>query len=307
MKKLFFRIFPRMSNTLRVAIFIFLFICGISLQLETREFWSGAILIFCSSLLMINKGVDSRLHVERYRHNAEWKPTNRQQIEDIIKMDKKLRRWDRSGYEVSSTWGVILFIVVIIVGFCFIGNVNDDNMSFFGGDFLILFIPHFLTGFKKFDKISRTLFYTKHCLKAADIAAEINKDIKIEFLTLLIENNKTKALYPKEVKLKMTLDGSPESFLGCYGQISINSVKGTDYPYFYTVIVFKPEFKLNQKFNNITLQNKGMLKEYTVEKDVQVLVLRQVTTRTTGYFTTNKAVRGILAQTFETYRQLMTM
>jgi hypothetical protein len=50
-----------------------------------------------------------------------------------------------------------------------------------------------------------------------------------------------------------------------------------------------------------------MLKEYTVEKDVQVLVLRQVTTRTTGYFTTNKAVRGILAQTFETYRQLMTM
>ena len=77
-----------MSNTLRVAIFIFLFICGISLQLETREFWSGAILIFCSSLLMINKGVDSRLHVERYRHNAEWKPTNRQQIEDIIKMDK---------------------------------------------------------------------------------------------------------------------------------------------------------------------------------------------------------------------------
>ncbi len=310
MKKLFFHFFPRMSNSLRLILFIALFAGGICLQLVTGSFWIGALLVLCASLIMVNKGVDSRLHIERYHHNTEWKTSTRQQIEEIISMDRKLKRWDRSGFEVTSCLGTLLFIVVLVAGFALViigAEEGDQSVIVFGGNFLILFIPHFMSGFKRYDMASRVLIYAKNCLKAADIAAELNKSIKVDFMTLLAENASTKALYPKEVKLKMTVSGSPESFLGCYGQLSINKVGATDYPYFYTVLIFKPEFNLVDKFNKLTLRNTAMLKEYTTEQGVEVLVLRQTTTRTSGYSTNEKAVRGILAQTFETYQQLVSM
>lgn len=310
MKKLFFHFFPRMSNSLRVILFIALFAGGIVLQLVTGNFWIGAALIACASLIMVNKGVDSRLHIERFHHNTEWKSSTRQQIEEIISMDRKLRRWDRSGFEVTSCLGGLLFFVVLIVGFIIviIGiEESDQNISFFGGNFLILFVPHFLSGFRRYDMASRVLIYARNCLKAADMVTELNKSIKVGYLTLLAEKAKTKVLYPKEVKLKLTMDGSPEAFLGCYGQLSINKVGATDFPYFYTVLIFKPEFELKNKFKRIQLRNQSMLKEYSTEKDVEVLVLRQVTTRTSGYSTNDKAVRGILAQTLEVYQQVVAL
>lgn len=310
MKKLFFHFFPRMSNSLRVIVFISLFAAGIAIQLTIANFWIGAILIACASLVLLNKGIDSRLHIERYHHNTEWKTSTRQQVEDIIKMDKKLRRWDRTGFEVTSCLGSFLFLVVLVAGFFIVIlglEENDLNVIFFGGDFLILFIPHFLSGFRRIDMASRVLLYADNCLKAADIAIELNKNVKTDFMTLLAENAKTKALFPKEVKLKMSLENAPDTFLGCYGQLSVNKVGSKDYPYFYTVLIFKPEFDLKKKFNKLKLLNKGMLKEFTSEQGVEVLVLRQVTTRTSGYSTNNKAVRGILVQTFDAYQQLMSM
>ncbi|MPM14765.1 hypothetical protein SDC9_61129 [bioreactor metagenome] len=308
MNKLFFHFFPRMSNILRLLIFIALFGGGIILQALTGNFWAGAVFIICASLLLINKGVDTRLHIERYHHNTEWKTSSREQIEDIIRMDKKLKRWDRTGFEVTSCLGGFLFMVVLSVGFIIIAiglGERDNNVVFFGGDFVMLFTPHFMSGFKRYDMAGRVILYAKNCLQAAEMIIELDKSVNISYMTLLAENATSKAMYPKEVKLKMTMANAPEEFLGCYGQLSINKVGSTDYPYFYTVLIFKPEFNLRKKFSGIRLRTDAMLKEYSTEQGVEVLVLRQVTTRTSGYSTNEKAVRGILAQTMDVYRQLV--
>jgi len=309
MNKLVFHIFPRMENSLRLLIFMALFGGGLCLQLITGNFWLGAAMIAASSAIMLNKGVDSRLHIERYHHKTEWKPSSRLQIEEIIKMNKSLKRWDRSGFEVSSCLGGFVFLIVVVIGFYFLiqgAETNNNNYIFMAGNFLILFVPQFMTGFKKIDNANRITIYAANCLKTADIVDTLDKSVKVSFLTLLTENAKTKALFPKEVKMKMMLDNAPETFLGCYGQLSINKVGATDFPYFYTVLIFKPEFGLQNKFNNIQLRNTAMLKEFSTDQGVEVLVLRQVTTRTSGYSTNDKAVRGILAQTFEVYKQLVS-
>ena len=310
MKNLVFHFFPRMSNLLRFLIFIALFGLGVYIQIITNSIWYGAILVACASLILLNKGVDSRLHIDYFHHNAKWQAASRQQIEDIINMDKKLRKWDRSGFEISSGCGRKIFYLVLFIGFmlfCFSIGEYELTLGIFTINFLLLFVPHFLSGYKRYDENKKPVFYAQKCLNIADMIANMYPQVNVNFMTLLVEDIKNKSVYPKEVKLKMTMGNSPSSFLGCYGQLSINVIGTTSYPYFYTVLIFKPEFNLAEKHKKINLDNTAMLKEYSSKKDVEVLVLRQYTTRTSGYHTNDKAIRGILAQTFAVYQQLLEM
>ncbi|NLL29078.1 MAG: hypothetical protein GX259_09800 [Bacteroidales bacterium] len=308
MKNLVFHFFPRMPNQLRFLIFIALFGLGIYIQIITNSIWYGAICIACASLILLNKGVDSRLYIERFHHNAKWQTASRQQIQDIINMQKKLRRWDRSSFEISSCLGKLIFFIIIFISiilFAISEGLNDLSIGIFTCDLLILFVPHFLSGYKHYDTNTKLLLYAKKCLSIADMIANLYPKVNVGFMTLLVERNKDKSVYPKEIKLKLTMGNSPTAFLGCYGQLSINEIGATSYPYFYTVLIFKPEFDLAEKHTKITLTNKNILKEFSVNEGVEVLVLRQVTTRTSGYHTDDKAIRGILAQTFAVYQQLL--
>lgn len=308
MNNLVFHFFKRMSNGNRLLLFILLFTSGIVLQAVTNNFLAGCFVLAAATFLLLNKGLDKRVFPERFNHNTEWKPTTREQVEEIVAMDKKLRVWDRSGFEMTSCAGVFFFFVIVIVGFTLVigGNEEHDNMmAFMGGNLMILIIPHYFAGFKKYDAGAKAVFYARECLKAGAIVNELNKDIKVTYMTLLAPNAKTGVIFPKEVKLKLTRKGAPTEFLGAYGQLSINKVGSSEFPYFYTVLIFKPEFGLKAKFDDINLRSDVVIKEYSEESGVEVLVIRQKTTRTSGYHTNEKAVRGLLLQTFEVYEQLV--
>lgn len=310
MKNLVFHFFPRMSNQLRFLIFIALFGLGVYIQIITNSIWYGAILVACASLILLNKGVDSRLRIESFHHKAKWQAASREQIEDIISMHKKLRKWDRSGFEISSGCGRKVFFLVLFIGFilfCLSIGEYELTLGIFTINFLLLFVPHFLSGFKLYDENKKPVFFAEQCLSIADMIASMYPQINVGFMILLVESTKNKSIYPKEVKLKMTMGNSPSSFLGCYGQLSINEIGTASYPYFYTVLIFKPEFDLFEKYKKINIENKAMLKEYSAQKDVEVLVLRQYTTKNSGYHTNNRAIRGVLAQTFAVYQQLLEM
>ncbi len=81
--------------------------------------------------------------------------------------------------------------------------------------------------------------------------------------------------------------------MGLYAQIALNNVQGTDYPYFYVVLVAKDGSNLlSPYFNKLAIPD-GIIKEMKKENDVEIIVIRQETTKNSGYYTNAKAIARI--------------
>jgi hypothetical protein len=96
---------------------------------------------------------------------------------------------------------------------------------------------------------------------------------------------------------------APKAFLGVQGQISINSVKGRPYPYFYVVVIARPEFGLFKKFPNAPIERCVVERKKTSEVDV--MVIRQKTTKTSGYHTDERTQEYILTKALKIARMLL--
>lgn len=307
MNKLLFHFFPRMSIVQRIALFLILLAGGIGAQFFLQMFVPGCFLVLAGSILMFTKGIDKRIFPGRYNQNADWKKTTREQVESIVKMDRKLKIWDRSAFEISSCLGVIVLVLILLFSlylFLVADGSYRKELSYIGGNVLMLFVPHFFTGLKKYDVGNKAVIYAKECLKAADSIHEMSKDAEVSFLTLLAPAKKIDLTFPKEVKLKIMMPNAPEDFMGIYGQLSLNSVGSNVFPYFYTVIIYKEGSKLRKKAAEIDRLYQAIIYEFTSEAGVEVMVIRQATTKTSGYHTNAKAVNKILEETLNVYRQI---
>ncbi len=86
-------------------------------------------------------------------------------------------------------------------------------------------------------------------------------------------------------------------------QVNINRVKGSDYPYLYCVLVARPALKLPKQIrtdapSNITIETDAKA------ADVHVVVIRQKTTKTSGYHTNDAACRVIFQYALDRCRKL---
>ena len=105
----------------------------------------------------------------------------------------------------------------------------------------------------------------------------------------------TKERIPDDVKIRISIRDQHKDFLGLYGQIVLNMVSGTAHPYFYMVLVAKKGFGLVKAYQNYNPPEK-IIKEHKNEGDVEVFVIRQETTRTSGYKTNDKKIRQIFSE-----------
>jgi hypothetical protein len=119
-----------------------------------------------------------------------------------------------------------------------------------------------------------------------------------------LEIGKTKTgSFPHDTRMLVKFTDAPESFIGVQGQISINNVKSTAHAYFYTVIIAKHEFDLFKKLGqpelrNITIENKKT-------GEVDVIVIRQTTTKTSGYHTDDNAQNYILENSINLAKSML--
>ena len=103
---------------------------------------------------------------------------------------------------------------------------------------------------------------------------------------------------PEDVKFRIKIQNENPDFLGLYGQIVTNTVGNKVYPYFYVVLVAKKGYGLKKAFRAYS-QPRKIKKEYTVEGKVEVFVIRQTTTRTSGYHTPFRKMRQIFLEGLE--------
>jgi len=274
----------------RLACGIALLLVGLSLQTITLQFLPGLPFLLIGTLLFLVRGYDNRVDFGKFEPDAQWERVAVNKLEQLVEHDRRMARWDRSALDVTNGLGAFV-LLLLAVPLVLVAAQTQGALRILLLDALVLLIPHWLTGTRSVMRQPTLMLKAGILRQLLDDAAPLLTPHTPEFLMLLQGPRKI----PADVKLKVTLESQPPEFLGLYGQIVINRVQGKPYPYFYVVLVTKPNAGLRELGRQYRPSNKLIL-EFKTQSEVEVLVLRQQTTKTSGYHTKPATMRRILAE-----------
>ncbi len=271
-----------------------LILTGFGLQYAMTSFFAGALPILLANLLLIVRGYDNRVKSGKFKPSATWEKVDKSKFFEVERLHRDMKRWDRSLLDISNGLGFFSLVVIsALIGIVFFRGAMkfDDTLTILSYDAALLLLPHWITG------IRSTLTKPNLMLKISGfktLLKETNRPwlagYDVDYYMLLAGGE---SKIPDDVKIRINIKNQHRDFLGLYGQIVTNEVNGTAYPYFYVVLVAKKGFGLAEVFQTY-LPPKKITKEFKVEDDVEVLVIRQTTSKTSGYHTKNKKMISIL-------------
>lgn len=293
-----FRMFPGMPDLIRYLFVAVLIIGGFAIQTNYDFIIPGIICLFCASLLLMFRGIDKRIFQYTVSDNNEWIKTEKKNIQDMLRIVKELQSWDKNIFEVSNLPGCLFFFAVcaILVIMIFSG-INQIVVI----DAFALFIPFFMSGMLRADAKPPIMIKTENVVMVATYLRNKYNGYDYSYYTLLSPVKNKKKPAPKDIKLRINPPAQSEKFLGIYSQCSLNNVSGTFYPYVYFVIVFKKGYDLEEKIKEILGSSHNITREYTKTVDAEVLVIRQTTSKTSGYHTKDKNIYSLLDYTLKVY------
>lgn len=300
-----FHIWKSLPYTTRLGLSIFLILIGFVIQYYSYTAFPGVLFVLAGNLLLLVKGYDNRIKLAGYKAAAEWVKTDKEQLDNIVELNKKAKQWDISATDISNPLGIALFIltifVIIILYFYGIGTYNP-GIEIVAANIAFLLFPHWFTGIKR-------ITTTPKLINKISLYHRLMKN----FSETLVNDNVSYMMWvkgeeeklPSDVKMKVEFDSQPKEFLGMYAQVSMNDVQGKAYPYFYVVLVAKPELQiLNKYFQSVSVPKK-VIKESSRADGVEIIIIRQYTTKQSGYHTNSKAIKAIFETGIQTARHII--
>jgi hypothetical protein len=278
-----FKIWPSLEYNKRLIVSFALIAIGLVFQAFTMSLWAGLPVIIIGNLLLLVSGYDNRVDFKAYDPRAEWERVEKKRLNELIRMDRKIRKWDRSILDITNGLGAAVFVLMTAV-LGFIALVFRGMPRILAIDAMVLLLPHWLTGVRRI--LTQPNLVTKvktirHVLRSA--GERLGKH-RVDLMMLI---KGADAKIPEDVKFKVDIDGHHPDFLGLYGQVVLNEVQGSSYPYFYVVLVARRGFGLSKA----QLEHecpRGIITELKNQGEVEVYVIRQRTTKTSGYHTKPK-------------------
>ncbi|MFH2094529.1 MAG: hypothetical protein ABIJ16_02420 [Bacteroidota bacterium] len=289
-----FHIWKSLPYGKRLMFSFALIIAGLIIQTVTMFFFPGIGLVFLGVLLILTKGYNNQVDFGKFNAGAEWEKTTPEKLEEMDKLIRKMKKWDVNPFDITNNLGCLIFfsvlaVIIVVIAIAY----NLGNYSFPAGliaiNTLTIVIPFWVTGTRKITKMPRLINKLKLLRSLVSVLKDWLAAHELEYYIELVGKD-TKV--PRDIKIKVNLKDQPKEFLGLYGQVSINNVSGADYPYFYCVLVSYNTFGLKAHFDKIELQA-GIIKEYKLQKDIEIIVIRQYTTKKTGYHTKPKGMENI--------------
>ncbi len=278
----------------RMAIAFGLIILGLLLQWYSGEVFAGVIPLIAGNALLLVRGYDNRVEFKGYDPTEQWQRVARSRLSDLKSLDKKMQRWDRSFIDITNPLGVVTFVflvVAIVLLFLFASSRAEyEYLLPIPVDAAILFLPHWFTGTRRILRMPGLLIKAETLDRVLKQLRPEQQGDQVEVLMLLKGKEKT---LPQDIKIKLAPEDAPKDFLGLYGQVVINPVQGRSYPYFYVVLVARPGLGLKHLADRFS-PPAGTVAEYREKDGVEILVLRQFTTKTSGYHTDAEMVRALL-------------
>lgn len=288
-----FHIWKNLNYGIRLFLSFILIVGGITLQYYTMNVLPGIILVFAGNLLLLVKGYDNRIKLGTFEHVTEWVATDQEHLNKIVELNKKVRKWDISAWDITSGLGGFLFflLLVAVLVICAVNPFHTFNsLIILAANIIVLLVPHWVTGVRRITTAPALVNKISIYQNLTGLFKEKLKDDSISFLMLLKGKDKK---MPADVKMKIKFKNQSEDFLGMYAQISVNNVQGKDYPYFYVVLVAKESSGLlSSKLKDMPVP-RNLITDFSRENDAEILVIRQYTTKNSGYYTNGDAIQVI--------------
>jgi hypothetical protein len=286
-----FWLLPSLSYGTRLAASFALVLVGLAAQMVTGTVLPGVLALAAGNLLLLVKGYDNRVDLKSFDPAIEWERVEVEKLQELADLNRKIRRWDRSALDVSNPLGLVAFVVVA-GGLGVVALLFPGERRILAVDGLVLLIPHWLTGIRRI-LVKPTLLVRVQTIQA--VLDDATRRLARHHVQLLMLLRGGEIRIPDDVKFKVELSDRHEDFLGLYGQVVINDVQGTSYPYFYVVLVAKDGFGLRETFDGYRPPEK-ITKEFKTQDQVEVMVIRQHTTKKSGYHTKPAAAARVFRE-----------
>ena len=313
--ELHFYVAKSLPYALRLGIAFFLITAGWGVQylfLDHGPWGFGLLGVVLGVLLLLVRGFDNT--VPRRAPSEEWKPVRRSEVERIIELNEKQRKWDQAAVDITNARGFfsLALLAILLAGIWYVlsrgimPSLRERHFYIVGANLAVMLLPFWLTGVRFTLKNDRLVVKAKMLLALEDVFNSLlhqpGEVFQYQMVTAPVKKGQGEV--PADVKAIVQFQEGPSDFLGIQMQISINSVQGSDYPYFYCVLVARESFgRITEK--QLPPPPKNVVLEPSQDGDVVIMVIRQKTTKNSGYHTNQKVAQAIFNYSLGAARQLI--
>ncbi len=295
-----FVIFDKIDNRLRMGVSVILIVLAFLFQLTTRNVFAGIPFILGCVILNFMKGFKVQ---QAKGGKLEWQEVTPEKIDQVLEHCQKIKKFRGMGI------GCVIAVICAFVFFFFICTPITQEifrpsftLSIFIINTVILFAGLMIGG-QKSAWMPRGLDIKGEIVNRLINAAIVKSDPLLLPVPYLEIGTTKEGSYPNDTRFMIRVKDAPADFIGLQGQISLNSVKSSLYPYFYVVLIAKREFKLFDKIGKPIFPK--LLVERKETDEVDVIVLRQQTTKTSGYHTDVKVQEYILKSGIDLVKNIL--
>jgi hypothetical protein len=275
-----FHVLPSMDYSTRMIAAFGLMAAGFVIQLAMMAVLPGVLLIAGGNLLLLVRGYDNRVDFGAMDPTAEWERVEIDRLEDLVELDKRMRKWDLSALDVTNVAGAALFLLIAGTTVA-LAVFSWGILRILVIDAMVLLLPHWVTGVRSILVRPKLLVRVDAVRDVLEQSTQALAEHEVNLL-MLLSGSSTKI--PDDIKFKTDIKDRHPDFLGLYGQVVLNEVQGRSYPYFYAVLVARRGFGLAKARSTHNAPPEVTI-ELNEQDKVEVLIIRQTTTKKSGYHT----------------------
>ncbi|MCX7995429.1 MAG: hypothetical protein N3A65_06645 [candidate division WOR-3 bacterium] len=301
-------VFDKISPELRNLLTIFSFFAGFALQLNSRNILVGLpFIIFCAVINFVRNFSIKPVRAQKF----EWKEVTPERLEQVLRHCIRIKKI------TGGKWGCVILLIIWLLMFVWISLMDmflNSGGSYFPItaliiDSIIVFSGLILSGQSNI-WIPNDLDVKIPIVKRILSHPVFSKDPSLKMIPYL-EFGKTKeGVFPNDTRILIKFKDAPDDFIGLQFQISINNVHDRKYPYCYCVIIAKKSFRLMKKYlssdSSVAYDSKITVERETSNK-VDVIIIRQTTTKYTGYHTDESVQDYILATGIDVVKKIIRL
>lgn len=293
-----FYLAKNLPYNVRITLALILLVAGFGLQIFFMNLLYGIPFLIAGVGLILVKGYDSRVRIKGFDIDPQWKTVSLEKIQEIEQLRMRSKKWDRDTLDVSNPLGC--FSLVFFCGVAFFAAIGLGNWAedwsitvILIADTIIVMVPLWLSGMRFILKQPNLAIRVKIILKLHEVFEKLKRNGEEFRPALKLARVKEGKTVPVDARFTIAFPDSPEGFYGLQAQINLNVVQGTSFPYFYSVLAAKRGFGMFQYKDKIKLEDK-IICEYQEDTKAEVLVIRQRTTKKSGYQTKDPICAEIL-------------
>jgi hypothetical protein len=303
-----FHVWKSLKYKMRLIVSLSFIVLGFLMQffavgsvMEGELIFLGFLTLFFGNLLLLVKGYNNKITLNSYSSDREWVKADEERLAEIVKINVQSKKWDINSLDITNPSGGVVFVFVLIAIIVYSVKMPTPVVGIIIAlNGLALFLPHWVTGVRSITTTPKLVSKIRLYQKLMNSFRSELSENDIDFL-LYVKGKEEKL--PLDVKMKIAFKNQPEDFLGMYAQIALNDVNGSQYPYFYVVLVAK-KTGLLKNYKDKVLIPKGVIREYKEEGTSEILVIRQYTTSSSGYHTKQDTIVSIFESGLKNCRAL---